>query len=193
MQYSAGIVSKSFWYLESRKTVGYILEGLSRDEVVGLSLTENVFQTRSSRRAQRMASALYKRFDKFSEEILKSFMNVDTKSAKIFILISILKLDKLFFEFMYEVFREHILLGNLKIERRDLNIFFDDKRMQSEKVASWKEETITKLKSTYLTILRDADLLDKENNIIIPLIDLRFEELLVEEGYEPFLSAVKGV
>ena len=117
MQYSAGIVSKSFWYLESRKTVEYILNGLSRDEVVELSLNENIFQINSQRRAQRMASTLYKRFANFPEKILKSFLEVDTKTAKIFVLIGILKSDKLFFEFIYEVFREHILLGNFKLEQ----------------------------------------------------------------------------
>jgi len=190
MQYSAGIVSKSFWYLESRKTVEYILKGLSRHEVVELSLNENIFQTNSQRRAQEIASTLYKRFENFPEKILQCFLEVDSKTAKIFVLICILKLDKLFFEFIYEVFQEHVLLGNLKLEQKDLNIFFENKIMQSEKVSTWKEETISRLKRSYLTMLRKAEILDEKNNITIPFIDLDFEKLLVNEGYKPFLDAI---
>lgn len=33
MEYSAGLTSKLFWLQESRKTAGYILEGLSKADM----------------------------------------------------------------------------------------------------------------------------------------------------------------
>ena len=30
MKYSAGMISKSYWYLESKKTAKYMLDGLSK-------------------------------------------------------------------------------------------------------------------------------------------------------------------
>ena len=44
MKYSAGIVSKSFWFLESRKTARYILEGLKRQDIIELAVKENIYQ-----------------------------------------------------------------------------------------------------------------------------------------------------
>ena len=33
MEYSAGLTSKLFWLQESRKTAGYILEGLNKADI----------------------------------------------------------------------------------------------------------------------------------------------------------------
>lgn len=192
MQYSAGIVSKSFWYLESRITVEYILKGFSDKDLVKLSLEKNIYQASSDKRARDMANILFKRFKNFPESILEFFLDVDIKSAKVFVLISIIISDKLFFEFMYEVFREHIVLGNFKLEKKDFNLFFDNKMLQSEKVANWKEYTITRLRGSYLSMLREAELLDEKNSITLPFIDLYFEELLIKYGYESFLNSIIG-
>ncbi|OWT33744.1 hypothetical protein BGI41_00865 [Methanobrevibacter sp. 87.7] len=192
MEYSAGIMSYSFWFLESKKTVEYILEGLNKKEFVKLSVDKNIFQAVSDRRSREMANYLYRRFEKFPKEILNYFLNVDINSAKIFVLIATLQIDKLFFEFMYEVFREKIILGNLKLENKDFNIFFQNKMMQSEKVANWKEKTIKSLKSVYLTMLKEAGVIDNEKNIKIPFLDMKLKNLLIKNGYGPFVYSITG-
>ena len=53
-----------------------------------------------------------------------------------------MKTDRLFFEFMYEVFRNKIILGDYSFKDRDINIFFQDKKSQSEIVDNWADSTV---------------------------------------------------
>ena len=195
MKYSAGIMSASFWLLETKTTAEYMLEGLSKSEIVELALNENIYQVDSERRAKRMAGNLYRRLKDFPEELLQFFVNADVNSSKIIVLISILKNDKLFFEFMYEVFREHIILGNYTLNNSDFNIFFTNKAQQSEVIENWAEKTIKKLSSRYRIFLSEAGLLEKEDKdykIILPFLDFRLRELLVENDFEPYVKAICG-
>ena len=46
MEYSAGLTSKLFWLQESRKTAGYILEGLSKADIRKIAWEENIYQVK---------------------------------------------------------------------------------------------------------------------------------------------------
>lgn len=188
-------MSASFWLLETKTTAEYMLEGLSKSEIVELALNENIYQVDSERRAKRMAGNLYRRLKDFPEELLQFFVNADVNSSKIIVLISILKNDKLFFEFMYEVFREHIILGNYTLNNSDFNIFFTNKAQQSEIIENWTETTVKKVSSTYRLFLSEAGLLEKDDEdykIILPFLDFRLRELLVENDFEPYVKAICG-
>lgn len=195
MKYSAGIMSASFWLLETKTTAEYILEGLSKSEIVELALNENIYQVDSERRAKELANTIYRRLKDFPEELLQFFINADVNSSKIIVLISILKNDKLFFEFMYEVFREHIILGNYTLNNSNFNIFFTNKAQQSEIIENWTGTTVKKVSSTYRLFLSEAGLLekdDKDYKIILPFLDFRLRELLVENDFEPYVKAICG-
>lgn len=122
-------------------------------------------------------------------------VKVDNDNAKLLTLIGIMNTDKLFFEFVYEVYRGKIILGEKTIEDRDMNAFFDDKAAQSEEVSSWTESAVTKLKRCYLKNLADAGLLEstKTREIKHALVNYRIEELLASNGMSAYISAIKGV
>ena len=195
MQYNSNLVRDSFWLNETRKTAELILEGLSKEEIMDLSLNENIFGQNSERRKRDIVQTMYKRLNDFPEEILEYFLRVDVTSAKIFVLISILRNDRLFFEFMYEVFRGHILVGNYILRGRDFDIFFNNKSTQNEKVDSWSESNIYRLSSRYRTILNEAGVIDNsgdDKQIIVPFVDLRLKNMLIEKGFGPFVYVITG-
>ena len=131
----------------------------------------------------------------FPEEVLEYFVRVDVNSAKIFVLISVLKSDKLFFEFMYEVFREHIVLGDLTLKNKDFEMFFDNKSYQSDIVSEWVDETLGRLKRAYNTMLSEAGVLDTSCNervILLPFIDLKFKDILIKNDLGTYLYAITG-
>ena len=195
MQYNSNLLRDSFWLNETRKTAELILEGLSKEEIMDLSLNENIFGQNSERRKRDIVQTMYKRLNDFPEEILEYFLRVDVTSAKIFVLISILRNDRLFFEFMYEVFRGHILVGNYILRGRDFDIFFNNKATQNEKVDSWSESNIYRLSSRYRTILNEAGVIDNsgdDKQIIVPFVDLRLKKMLIEKGFGPFVYVITG-
>ena len=196
MKYSASIISNSFWFLESKKVAELILEGYSKDEILNTALEDNIFQVETERRVRDITNTTYRRLKSFPEEVLEYFVRVDVNSAKVFVLISILKSDKLFFEFMYEVYREHIILGNYHLQKADFTRFFMNKANQSETVANWNEKTVNKLIANYKLFMSEAGLLDTsddEDLITVPFIDYRLRNLLEkDEKYVPYLKAITG-
>lgn len=195
MKYSASIISTSFWFLESRKVAELILEGYSKDEILNAALEDNIFQVETERRVRDITNTTYRRLKSFPEEVLEHFIRIDVNSAKVFVLISILKSDKLFFEFMYEVFREHVVLGDLTLKNKDFEMFFDNKSYQSDIVSEWVDETRSRLKRSYNTMLSEAGVLDTSGNeriILLPFIDLKFKDILIEHDLGTYLYAITG-
>lgn len=195
MNYSASIISTSFWFLESKKVAELILEGYSKDEILNAALEDNIFQVETERRVRDITNTTYRRLKSFPEEVLEYFVHVDVNSAKIFVLISVLKSDKLFFEFMYEVFREHIVLGDLTLKNKDFEMFFDNKSYQSDIVSEWVDETLGRLKRAYNTMLSEAGVLDTSGNervILLPFIDLKFKDILIKNDLGTYLYAITG-
>lgn len=195
MKYSAGIMSHSFWYLETKNTAEYLAEDISKKELMELSLTENIYQVDSERRARELTNVCYRRLNGFSNNLLIYLSTCDQNSGKLLVLISILRNDKLFFEFMHEVFREHIILGNYTIKDSDLDIFFMNKSNQSEVIENWKDTTLRKVKTNYKNFLIEAGLLEKEEEdykIILPFVDFKLKELLTQNNLTPFLNAISG-
>lgn len=195
MRYSAGLISKSYWYLESKKTAKYMLDGLNRKEILELAIKDNIYQVESEYRSKNIANAIYARLNSLPPVILEAVVNSDITTSKIIILISIMKTDRLFFEFMHEVLRNNIILGDYKLEDRDINIFFQEKKIQSEIVDSWVYTTIRRLKSEYIKMLIDSGLIKVNSNkreIIKPLIDFKVKQLLLDNEMAPYVFAVTG-
>ncbi|KZX12981.1 hypothetical protein MBORA_08820 [Methanobrevibacter oralis] len=195
MKYSAGIKNISFWLLESKLTAEYILDGLSKEEILDLSLNENLYQVESQYKVKDIPNRLFTRLKDFSEESLTYFINCDVNSSKLFVIISILRNDKLFFEFVHEVFREHILLGNYALKQSDFDIFFMNKSNQSKIIGNWTEETVNRVQRQYRFLLKEAGLIEKDDNeykIIIPFIDYRLKDLMIKENLTPYLNAITG-
>jgi len=195
LKYSAGLVSTSFWFIESKKIAEFILEGYSKKEIMEMTIEENIFQVETNNRIKEIVNGVYRRLNSFPEEILECFIRIDVNSAKIFVLISILNNDKLFFEFMHEVFKEHILLGDMALKDRDFDIFFDNKSYQSDIVEKWTDETVARLKRGYRNMLSEAGVLDtsnKEKVIIVPFVDLKLQQLLIDNNFGPYLFTITG-
>ena len=195
MKYSAGLASTSFWFIESKKIAEFILEGYSKKEIMEMALNENIFQVERDSRIKQIVNGVYKRLSSFPEDILEYFITVDVNSARVFVLISILKNDKLFFEFMYEVFRENILIGDLTLKNKDFDIFFDNKSFQSKIVENWTDDTVARLKRGYRNMLSEAGILDiskKEKIIMVPFVDFTLQKLLIDNNLGPYLYAITG-
>ena len=196
MNYSSGLMALSFWYVESKKTAKYLVQGLSRKEIVELAIEKNIYQAETDNRKKRIANTCVTRLIDFPTIILEDIINSDITSSKMLVLISILKKDKLFFEFMHEVFRNKIFLGETDMEKKDLNSFFNNKKLQSEIVNSWVPTTIQKLKLEYIKVLRESGLLSIEKKdkipIIFPILDYKVEQDIISNNLSPYLYAITG-
>lgn len=195
-EYSAGAVKWSFWFLEFRKTVLLLNDGLSLADVRKKSEEENLFAASSAERSKMIMNTVAARLNTMPPSFVSDFAAADVASQKLYCLIGCMCLDTLFFEFVYEVIREKMILGVDSFSDSDLRIFFAEKQRQSEKAAKWTDYTLKRLGSCYKTMLYEAGLTDKgkqERKILRPILFPEMEDWLKLNGLEPIWKALKGV
>ena len=195
-KYSAGLMSQSFWFIEFKKIVKLINDGKSIDEIRALCLEDNLLGISKAYRAKRIYGYIINRVRTLDSTLIKLFCDSDLSTQKLINLIAILRTDRLFFEFVYEVYREKVILGIPYLEESDLGIFFKNKEAQSDDVAAWKDTTVKHLKSNYLNYLTDANLLGecaKQNSITPPIVDVVLERYLQAREETAILKAITGV
>ena len=196
MEYSAGLVSQSFWFVEIKKIIKLINDGMTEEEIKKLCIDENLFGTMKEYRAKRIYGYIWNRTKKLDKAMIELFCSSDIATQKVINLISILKSDRLFLEFMFEVYREKNILGVNVIEDSDVNIFFKNKEIQSEDVVAWSDATKHRLRSIYINYLIDSNLLtvvEKRKTITPPILDIALERYLEANGEDTILKAITGV
>ena len=131
-KYSSGLVSESFWFIEFKKIIKLRNDGKSWDDIRDLCLNDNLLGISKEYRARRIYGYLKNRVDVLDEGLINIFINADLTTQKIINIIAIAKKNRLFFEFLYEVYREKVVLGAIELTDSDINIFFKNKQEQDE-------------------------------------------------------------
>ena len=195
-KYSSGLVSESFWFIEFRKIIKLKHEGKTWDEIKDLCLTENLLGISKEYRAKRNYGYLKNRIDALDTGLIQVFIHADLNTQKIINLIAIAKKNRLFFEFLYEVYREKVQMGAPELTESDINIFYKNKQSQDDDVSTWTDVTLRRLRSTYMNFLTDAGLLTvsgKEKRITPPILDITLENYLKDNGDNQMIKAITGV
>lgn len=193
--YSAGMVSKPFWFIEFKKVMTLLDKGVDYDEIKRISQEENLFGVPKIYRAKEIYNTVSRRAKSLDRKTINLFCSTDLSSSKALALLAVMKTDRLFFEFMYEVYREKIILGNATLEESDINIYMKNKQSQSDKVASWEDCTIKKLVNSYFNFLSDSGFILREgkvNKITPPILDNDVEQHLLGLGMKNYLQAITG-
>lgn len=194
--YSAGLISQSFWFVEMKKVIKLIDDGKSEEEIKKMCIDENLFGAAKEYRAKRIYGYIWNRAKRLDKTLIDLFCTSDLASQKVINLIAILRSDRLFFEFMFEVYREKKILGVPVMEDIDVNVFFKNKEIQSEDIAAWTDNTKRRLRSIYFNYLIDANLLtvvDKKKMITPPILDIALERYLETCGDNSIIKAITGV
>lgn len=195
-EYSAGMVKLSFWFAEFRKVVGLLNQGKTLPEIKQMNLQDNLFAAPTQTRAVQIFNTVSTRVKELDASFLALFEDCDISNQKFIVLLAIMRSDRLFFEFMYEVYREKLLLGMDTLADSDIAIFFKNKQLQSEKVARWTEATLKNLQKAYKGILVEAGLLERsigDRKILKPVLDKSVEEYLTANSMDVLLHALTGV
>ena len=125
-------------------------------------------------------------------------MDSDVSTQKLYALVACFTHDTLFFDFMYEVVREKMIIGTDILSDADIRIFFNNKQAQDENVAEWTDPTIQRLSLSYKAQLFEAGILDDrtrdtERKILKPILDPIFRNWLMDYGYGQIVKALEGV
>ena len=194
-EYSAGIVSKGFWFLEFKKFLELLIEGKSESEIKELQEEKNIFSASSKDYGKRIISEVNKRIKILPEGIKELFFKSDTGTQKVINLLSIMGTDKLFFEYVYNSYRNELLLGTKEYNPGVVMKFLKEKAEQNEEVAKFSEKTLKRMQGTYGNYLKEAGLLEEKNKEILygkVYLDYELEKLLMENNMEVYIKTLKG-
>ena len=194
-EYSAGAVKFSFWFNEFRKVVTLLRSGKTMQEVQTLAENDNLFSAATPMRGKQIFNTVRTRTSALSDEYYDIFDAGTLETQKLIALIAIMATDTLFFDFMNEVYREKLIIGDMMLCDADVRVFFLDKQRENEKVAGWKDETLVNLRKCYKTYLTQAGLLRRgagDRQIIKPLLDDQLTALLSKDDMKPVLNVLTG-
>jgi len=195
-EYSAGAVKHSFWFLEFRKMITLLLDGNSMDGIKQMNIDRNIFSAPTTERAKQIFNTVSARVRSLDESFYTVFTDGDIATQKIITLISVMNTDTLFFDFIYEVYREKLILGSEELLDSDIRVFFKNKQVQSERVSGWQDYTLKRLGTCYKTFMAEAGITSRSlsgASIVKPVLDISLEKCLIDNGMEQFIHALTGV
>jgi hypothetical protein len=177
---------------EFKQLVALKVKHYSDKEIKEKVIKENIFQYEKISSLKRGIPYLLVRVNALDEALKEMVIEGSLEVIKIINLYSIMKTDRLFFEFMDEVIKEKIQSNNLVLEKKDLNAYFAEKAEQDEGIANWSESTIQKLKQVYKKILLETGMLKNKHTGEISrlIIDESFMHHLIEIGDARYLRAM---
>ena len=196
MEYSAAMTSRPYLYKETKIVASLLDNRADITDIKNISVEENIFQLEKEYRRIEIAQAITSRLRNIDPLIINKIANETTEISKLLVVYIIMKHNRLFFEFINEVYREKIILRESTIKDKDFNIFFNRKKEESEKVNGWSEHTFKKLKNVFTIILVDSGMSIKKNGEIeikVPLIDKDISNYLITIGDKVYINAMEGI
>jgi hypothetical protein len=194
-EYSAAAVKHLFWFAEFRQAVSLMRLGFTMTQIKELAAADNIFSAATPMRSDQIARTVSARVSSLPEVYYKLFEESSLETQKLIALIACLETDALFKDFCFEVYREKLITGDTVLTDADIRMFFINKQRDSEKVASWTDGALDRLRSSYKLYLSEAGLLTRGaggRKIIKPLIDDRLAALLNSTDKKQILNILTG-
>ena len=193
--FSSAIKKTAFKYLTSKKIALLMLQGMDRNEVYHKCFDENYIEVDSEQRRREITNVVYERLAELDKYLLGQFISGDVDTSKVILVYAIAKADSLFFDFLYEVYREALLTERDYITLEDYEMFFASKKQTDSIVSQWSDKTIEDLSCGYRNILADSGLGIRSKRSIVAkrvFIHPDVEEYIKQIGDMEYLKAILG-
>ena len=191
-KYTSNIKSLPFLFLEMKRTAILMCEGKSKEEIIRLSIEQNIYQLDKEKRRREVPSKMLARLSTINESLVRQIAKGPDNESKIVAFFAMMKLDRLLFEYMYEVYADKFSIGHTEITDRDYEEFIDRKIQNSEIIAGWKTDNLIQIRSAIKNTLVSAGLAKKNGSnleILPPLVDRDFCRMFDDED-APYLKAI---
>lgn len=190
--YSGKLTGESFLLYELKIVAKLKKEGYTDKEIRKMVLEENLFQYKFTSSISRRLTPLMQRINLLDEELIDRLIEDPLGDGIVINLYSIMKNDRLFFEFMNEVMKEKLKSNNEVLEKKDINIFIETKIEQNEDIASWSDSTINKIKQVINKILMEAKVVENNKTGTVKKIIMSdwIKNYLIKLGEEKYILAM---
>ena len=190
--YSGKLTGESFLLYELKIVAKLKKEGYTDKEIRKRVLEENLFQYKFTSSISRRLTPLIQRINLLDEKLIDRLIEDPLGDGIVINLYSIMKNDRLFFEFMNEVMREKLKSNTEVLEKKDINIFIETKIEQNEGIASWSDSTVNKIKQVIKKILMEAKVIENNKNGVVKKIIMSdwIKNYFIKLGEEKYIIAM---
>jgi len=192
--YSSSLNGAAFLLFELKQVVKLKNQGLLPKEIRSIVQKENVFQFDNKGRITRTLPSVMRRLEAIDSVLGKMMIDGSVEDQKALNLYAIMKSDILFHEFMDEVIRMKFEVNDYVLEKKELNLFFTEKAEQSERVASWSESNLERLKSSYMLVLIEGGIINDRKSMQLNrlLVNDQVKDHLRHNGDSHYIEAMGG-
>jgi hypothetical protein len=174
LHYTSSIKDMPLMFSEMKRTALFLCEGKAGDEIVGLSMSDNVYQLEKPKRRRDVPLRMIKRLSAIGEPLVKVIAHGSDADAKLVAFLALMKSDRLLFEYMYEVYTDKHHAGLDEITDKDFLDFIERKAQNSETVAKWSASNLASVRGKIKSSLCEAGLAKRKGgNLLIqkPIVD----------------------
>ena len=121
--------------------------------------------------------------------------DMDIASAKLILAVTIAKTDRLVRDFILDVYADKLSMGSSKIEKADIERYFEAVYADEPYIRDRSDQTKSKLKQQLMKIMAEAGLVKKQGmsfEITRPHITNKLANQLVADGDDIYLKALGG-
>ncbi|WP_273325166.1 DUF1819 family protein [Vallitalea guaymasensis] len=161
VNYTSSLTSEPFLYEETKIVVELRLQGYSDKEIRKKVIEDNIWNYKSIKQAKRLVPVVLRRIIFLDDELSNILINGNEQDSKIVALHLVMKNNRLFNEFVQEIYIIKASSDNKVITKPDITSFFDKKKQESIVVARWKPYVFKKLGQVYINILIKAGILNE--------------------------------
>ena len=190
--YNGALTREQFLFPEMRIAAKLLCEGYSPDEAVQKIVDDNLFQFPTERMTGNIAKVCMRRLKALPEDaLIASVANDPAGTAKQVCLYAIMRDNRLVRDFMITVIGEKYRVKDMHFNASDLNVFFMRLQEQDDKVASWSDSTVKKIKSVMRRILIENEYIyEKGSDELQPfLLSGKLENAIIACGDKASLPA----
>ena len=194
-KYTSALTGELFLFNETRILARYLLQGEDINLLRKRNLSQNLIMHKGVGSLKRSSAPIFRRLSMMSPAALQAFADGDIESARLILLVTAAKSDRLIRDFVLNVYADKIALKTNIISKSDIERFFESVYDIAPSLRDRSESTKRNLKQKLMKIVTEAGLVKKQGQAFLvtrPIITNKLANLLVADGDSEYIKALGG-
>lgn len=158
--YSASFTGAAMLFSEMNVAVKMLLENDSPETIKLLKTDANYIQIKAAKSRERVTAEFVRRFRSVPKSFWERYISLGESEQRLALLYVILKTYQILFEFQINLVIPKYNSPDRVLTKNDVNMALNEIASKDEFVDSWSAETRDRASSQYLTMLRQAGLIN---------------------------------
>jgi hypothetical protein len=181
-RYSMAFTTGGLFSQESVNMAALYLEMRDWDKVREKAVSENLLQARTSSSLQRVCREVVSRLETLRGAELELLVDAAPREQGYLLWIAVCRRYPFIADFAVEVIRERYMTLKTDLNYEDFDAFFNGKAVWRTELERIQPSTRNKLRQVLFKMLREADLLTKNNAIVPAMPSPAFLKTIQQEG-----------